>query len=79
MHCFCGLYRSRSCLGGLTETEAQKQGIAYGKGVFPWAASGRSLSIGRDEGITKLFFDEKTHRIIGAGIVGPNAGELIQK
>ncbi|MDO8954968.1 MAG: dihydrolipoyl dehydrogenase [Gammaproteobacteria bacterium] len=62
---------------GLTETQAQAQGIAYGKGVFPWAASGRSLSIGRDEGMTKLIFDEKTHRVLGAGIVGPNAGELI--
>jgi dihydrolipoamide dehydrogenase len=47
------------------------------KGVFPWAASGRSLSIGRDEGFTKLLIDPSTHRVIGAGIVGPNAGELI--
>lgn len=62
---------------GLTEAEAQKQGIDYGKGVFPWAASGRALSIARTEGITKLLYDEKTHRIIGAGIVGVNAGELI--
>jgi len=62
---------------GLTETEAKAQGIQYGKGVFPWAASGRSLGQGRDEGLTKLLFDEKTHRILGAGIVGPNAGELI--
>ncbi len=62
---------------GLTEREAKAQGIAYGKGVFPWMASGRSLSMGRDEGLTQLLFDEKTHRIIGAGIVGPNAGELI--
>jgi len=62
---------------GLTEGEAKAKGIAYGKGVFPWAASGRSLSIGRDEGLTKLLVDEKTHRVIGAGIVGPNAGELI--
>lgn len=62
---------------GLTENEAQKQGINYGKGVFPWAASGRALSIGRTEGLTKLIYDEKTHRILGAGIVGPNAGELI--
>ena len=61
---------------GLTETEAKQKDIAYGKGVFPWAASGRSLAVGRDEGITKVLFDEKTHRIIGAGIVGPNAGEL---
>lgn len=62
---------------GLTENEAKAKGIAYGKGVFPWAASGRSLSIGRDEGLTKLLIDEKTHRILGAGIVGPNAGELM--
>lgn len=62
---------------GLTETDAKANGIAYGKGVFPWAASGRSLCTGRDDGVTKLLFDEKTHRILGAGIVGPNAGELI--
>lgn len=62
---------------GLTENEAKNKGIQYGKGVFPWAASGRSLSIGRDEGMTKLLFDEATHRVLGAGIVGPNAGELI--
>jgi dihydrolipoamide dehydrogenase len=62
---------------GLTEIEAKAQGIRYGKGVFPWAASGRSLSIGRSEGITKLIFDEETHRLLGAGIVGTNAGELI--
>jgi len=62
---------------GLTETEAKAKGIAVGKGVFPWAASGRSLSLGRDEGVTKLLFDPATHRVLGAGIVGPNAGELI--
>lgn len=62
---------------GVTENEAKAKGIKYGKGSFPWAASGRSLSIGRDEGITKLIVDEATHRIIGAGIVGPNAGELM--
>ncbi|CAH2604872.1 lipoamide dehydrogenase [Rhodovastum atsumiense] len=62
---------------GLTETECKAKGIPYGKGVFPWAASGRSLSLGRDEGMTKLLFDEATHRVIGCGIVGPNAGELI--
>ncbi len=62
---------------GLTETEAKAKGIAYGKGVFPWAASGRALSLGRDEGITKVLFDEETQRILGAGIVGPNAGDLI--
>jgi len=62
---------------GLTETEAKEQGIRYGKGVFPWAASGRSLSLGRNEGTTKLIFDEDTERVIGAGICGPNAGDLI--
>jgi dihydrolipoamide dehydrogenase len=62
---------------GMTENEAKAKGIQYGKGVFPWAASGRSLSIGRSEGLTKLLIDETTHRVIGAGIVGPNAGELI--
>ncbi len=62
---------------GLTENEAKAKGIAYGKGAFPWAASGRSLSTGRDEGITKLLFDEKTRRILGGAAVGPNAGELI--
>jgi len=62
---------------GLTETEAKAKGIEYEKGVFPWAASGRALGIGRDEGMTKLLFDPKTKRILGAGIVGPNAGELI--
>jgi dihydrolipoamide dehydrogenase len=62
---------------GLTETEAKAQGIAYEKGAFPWVASGRALGIGRDEGLTKLLFDPKTKRILGAGIVGPSAGELI--
>jgi dihydrolipoamide dehydrogenase len=62
---------------GLTENDAKKQGINYGKGVFPWAASGRALSMGRDEGMTKVLFDNTTHRIIGAGIVGPHAGDLI--
>ena len=62
---------------GMTETEAKQQGVEYEKGVFPWAASGRALGIGRDEGLTKLLFDAGSKRIIGAGIVGPNAGELI--
>ena len=62
---------------GLTENEAKAAGVKYGKGVFPWAASGRSLSLGRDEGVTKVLFDETTDRIIGCGIVGPNAGDLI--
>ena len=62
---------------GLTETEAQAKSIPYKKGAFPWVASGRSLSLGRDEGFTKVLFDPETHRVLGAGIVGPNAGELI--
>jgi len=62
---------------GLTETQAKDQAIPYEKGVFPWAASGRALGIGRDEGMTKLLFDPETKRILGAGMVGPNAGELI--
>ena len=62
---------------GLTETQAKAQGIAYEKANFPWAASGRALSIGREEGATKLLLDPQTRRILGAGIVGANAGELI--
>ena len=62
---------------GITETEAKARGIDYGKGMFPWAASGRSLSINRDEGFTKLLFDKETRRVIGGGIVGTNAGDLI--
>jgi dihydrolipoamide dehydrogenase len=62
---------------GLTETEAKARGIAVQKGLFPWAASGRSLAQGRDEGFTKLLFDPDTHRVVGGGLVGPNAGELI--
>ncbi|HEV7639289.1 MAG TPA: dihydrolipoyl dehydrogenase [Gaiellaceae bacterium] len=62
---------------GLTETEAAAQGRAVEKAVFPWAASGRALSLGRDEGLTKLLFDPETRRLLGAGIVGPGAGELI--
>ena len=60
---------------GKTEDGCKAEGIAYQKGVFPWAASGRSLSLGRDEGITKILFDDN-HRIIGAAMTGPNAGEL---
>lgn len=62
---------------GVTEEEAKAKGMKVGKGVFPWAASGRALSLGRDEGMTKLIFDEETDRVIGAGIVGTNAGDLI--
>lgn len=64
---------------GVTETEAKAKNIPYEKAAFPWAASGRSLSMGRDEGITKLLFDPETHRVIGAGIVGPHAGDLISE
>jgi dihydrolipoamide dehydrogenase len=62
---------------GLTETQAQAQGIEYDKAVFPWAASGRALATGRDEGMTKALFDKKTRRLIGAAMTGVNAGELI--
>jgi dihydrolipoamide dehydrogenase len=62
---------------GVNEAEAKAKGIEYGKGMFPWAASGRSLAINRDDGFTKLLFDKTTHRVIGGGIVGTNAGELI--
>jgi dihydrolipoamide dehydrogenase len=62
---------------GLTETDAKKNGVQYKKGQFPWAASGRSLALGRDEGFTKLLFDPVTHRVLGGGMVGPNAGELV--
>ena len=62
---------------GITEEEAKKQDIAYGKGNFPWAASGRSLTLGRSEGMTKVLFEEVTNRVIGIGIVGLNAGDLI--
>jgi dihydrolipoamide dehydrogenase len=64
---------------GISETEAKEQGLDYTKGAFPWAASGRSLGLDRDEGMTKVLFDTETKRIIGAGIVGPNAGELISE
>ncbi|MES2352956.1 MAG: dihydrolipoyl dehydrogenase [Pseudomonadota bacterium] len=64
---------------GLTEDECKSQGIKYGKSVFPWAASGRAIANGRDEGFTKLLFDEETHRIIGGGIVGTHAGDLISE
>jgi dihydrolipoamide dehydrogenase len=62
---------------GLTEDEAKARGIGYEKGTFPWAASARSLTLGRGEGLTKLLFDAATHRLLGAGIVGINAGDLI--
>lgn len=62
---------------GLTETDAKAQGIEYEKASFPWAASGRALSLGRDEGFTKLLFDKETGRVLGGAIVGPGAGDLI--
>lgn len=64
---------------GLTEIEAKAQGIDYEKTQFPWAASGRALSIARPEGFTKLLFDKKTNRVLGGAIVGPNAGDLISE
>ena len=64
---------------GLTEDEAKKQGIKVGVGKFPWAASGRAIANGRDEGFTKLIFDHETHRILGGGIVGTHAGDLISE
>ncbi len=64
---------------GLTEDDARKQGIKVGVGKFPWAASGRAIANGRDEGFTKLIFDAESHRILGAGIVGTGAGDLISE
>ncbi|MCG1039679.1 MULTISPECIES: dihydrolipoyl dehydrogenase [Burkholderiaceae] len=64
---------------GKTEAQLKAEGIQYGKAVFPWAASGRAIANGRDEGFTKLLFDEQTHRVIGGGIVGLNAGDLISE
>lgn len=64
---------------GLTEKEAREKGIVYEKAAFPWAASGRALSMGREEGMTKLLFDPASKRILGAGIVGINAGDLISE
>src|SRR6478672_6506781 len=64
---------------GVTEDECKAQGIKYAKAMFPWAASGRAIANGRDEGFTKLIFDDSTHRIIGGGIVGTHAGDLISE
>jgi len=64
---------------GLTETEARAQGTAFKKGAFPWVANGRSLSLGREDGFTKLLFDPESHRLLGGGIVGTNAGDLISE
>jgi dihydrolipoamide dehydrogenase len=62
---------------GLTESAAREQGIAFEKAAFPWAASGRALSVGREEGFTKLLFDPQTRRVLGGAVVGVNAGELV--
>jgi len=62
---------------GLTEKEAKEKGINYEKAVFPWIASGRALSMGREEGMTKLLFSPESKRLLGAGIIGVNAGDLI--
>ncbi len=64
---------------GVTENEAKAQGLKYGQASFPWAASGRALSLGRDEGVTKSIFDAETKKLIGCGIVGPGAGDLISE
>ncbi len=64
---------------GLTEDEAKAKGTKVGKAIFPWAASGRAIANGRDEGFTKLLFDDATHRIVGGGIVGTHAGDLISE
>ena len=61
----------------MTETEAKAKGVEYETGVFPWAASGRAIGNDRTEGKTKLLFDPKTHKVLGGGIVGPSAGDLI--
>jgi dihydrolipoamide dehydrogenase len=64
---------------GLTEEQAKADGVEYNKGNFPWAASGRSLALGRSEGLTKLLFDRRSGQLLGAGIVGTNAGDLISE
>ena len=64
---------------GLTETAAKATGVAFKKGSFPWAANGRSLSLGREDGFTKMLFDPETHRVLGGGLVGTNAGDLISE
>jgi len=64
---------------GLTETEAAENGVRYEKGSFPWSASGRSLGMGRSDGLTKILFDPETQRVLGAGVVGPSAGDLISE
>ena len=76
-HPLGGLHRPRGGVGRGHRDRGQGRRAPYGSGTFPWAASGRSLSLGRAEGFTKLLFDTETDRIIGAGIVGPSAGDLI--
>jgi dihydrolipoamide dehydrogenase len=61
----------------LSEDEAKAKGMAISKGLFPWTASGRAIANGRDEGFTKLLFDDQTHRIVGGAIVGTHAGDMI--
>jgi dihydrolipoamide dehydrogenase len=64
---------------GKTEEQCKAEGLKVGKAVFPWAASGRAIANGRDEGFTKLLFDEATHLVVGGGIVGTHAGDLISE
>jgi len=64
---------------GKTEEQCKAEGLAVGKAIFPWAASGRAIANGRDEGFTKLLFDQTTHRLVGGGIVGMHAGDLISE
>jgi dihydrolipoamide dehydrogenase len=64
---------------GLTETRAKADGIEYEKAIFPWTASGRALGLGREEGLTKLLFERESQRLLGAGIVGVGAGDLISE
>ena len=64
---------------GVTESQAKEQGLDFEKATFPWAASGRSLGMGRNEGLTKLLFHKDSGRLMGAGIVGPHAGDLISE
>ena len=79
MYAFATLFRGILIDRPYTEDDAKKQGLKYTVGKFPWAASGRAIANGRDEGFTKLIFDEATHRVIGGGIVGTHAGDLISE
>ena len=73
------LHRSGDCVGRAHRDRSEGKGIAFKKGAFPWVANGRSLSLGREDGFTKLLFDPETHRVLGGGIVGTNAGDLISE